>query len=558
MSKELFEAIKKNDKGTVESLTAQFDAIDGETNKNPLILAAELGHLDIVTILLQHASHLLGNKQDKDGKTALYVAAESGFTDVVETLSEYDEEQTTTDNDNKNPLYVAVEQGHTDTVNFLIENYSSPLDDKWQKQQINQKDINGKTPLNVAARKGYTKIVTILLDTEQVTDHIDDDDGDTPLISAIKGAEQPASRDHSDVMKLLIEKGSKHALGHFDKQGRRPLYLAVEKGYADIVELIISKYNEIYPKGNSDYYILSNTRSPLHLAAGSGKIDMVNILLKTDIFKEEYLNYVHKQRTSTASMERGTPLHTAAYNGHLDVVKLLIGLERCELDIQDNIGMTPLNNAIMRGNVDIAIELINKGADVHKGNNTGNQPLHYAIGLDDVIEHLIRAGADINAKNNDGKSHTDLARAPPLPQVDKVKVCPCSKDFPNCASSGMWKGWCYKDGEDGEDGKPVYHAGDSNGCGSGWRASACTRDYAGNTYHGSSRSWQDGDSPEADSLLEAGAMTPQPTITSGGGRNNKKFKSNKRKSYKRKTYKRKMYKRKTYKRKSKKKTHRKK
>jgi ankyrin repeat protein len=460
MSKELFEAIEKNDKRKVESLTAQFDAIDGETNKTPLILAAELGHLDIVTILLQHSPRLLENKQDKDGKTALYVAAESGFTDVVETLSEY-EEQTTTDNDNKNPLYVAVEQGHTDTVNFLIENYSSPLDHKWQEQQINQEDINGKTPLNVAARKGYTTIVTILLNTEQVTDHIDDDDGDTPLISAIKGAEQPASRGHSDVMKLLIEKGSKHALGHFDKQGRRPLYLAVEKGYADIVELIISKYKEIYPKGNSDYYILSNTRSPLHLAAGSGKIDMVNILLKTDIFKEEYLNYVHQQRSSIASMERGTPLHTAAYNGHLDVVKLLIGLERCELDIQDNIGMTPLNNAIMRGNVDIAIELINKGADVHKGNNTGNQPLHYAIGLDDVIEHLIRAGADINAKNNDGKTPLDLA----------------------------------------------------------------------------------------DSLLEAGAMTPQPTITSGGGRNNKKFKSNKRKSYKRKTYKRKMYKRKTYKRK---------
>jgi hypothetical protein len=70
---------------------------------------------------------------------------------------------------------------------------------------------------------------------------------------------------------------------------------------------------------------------------------------------------------------------------------------------------------------------------------------------------------------------------------DKVKVCPCSKDFPNCARGSssreedeMWKGWCYKDGEDG---KPVYHTGDSKGCGSGWRASACTRDYAGATYH---------------------------------------------------------------------------
>ena len=63
---------------------------------------------------------------------------------------------------------------------------------------------------------------------------------------------------------------------------------------------------------------------------------------------------------------------------------------------------------------------------------------------------------------------------------DKVKVCPCSKDFPNCAGSEMWKGWCYKYGEDG---KPVYHTGDSKGCGSGWSASACTRDYAGATYH---------------------------------------------------------------------------
>ena len=64
-------------------------------------------------------------------------------------------------------------------------------------------------------------------------------------------------------------------MDNYDKEGRSPLYLAVEKGYTDIVEMILSKYYkspEVYTVLKMQY------PSPLHFAAKDGRLHMVYMM----------------------------------------------------------------------------------------------------------------------------------------------------------------------------------------------------------------------------------------------------------------------------------------
>jgi len=76
------------------------------------------------------------------------------------------------------------------------------------------------------------------------------------------------------------------------------------------------------------------------------------------------------------------------------------------IDAQNNIGETALMYASSLGYTDIAVALINVGADVNIKNKNGSTALMYASqqGDTDIVEVLIKAGADVNIKNNYGST----------------------------------------------------------------------------------------------------------------------------------------------------------
>ncbi|MBS0265826.1 MAG: acyltransferase family protein [Planctomycetes bacterium] len=69
------------------------------------------------------------------------------------------------------------------------------------------------------------------------------------------------------------------------------------------------------------------------------------------------------------------------------------------------LGITPLNWAVLQGDRDLVVRLIENGADVNRGNRDGNRPLHGAafLGRDDIAAVLLDHGADPKARNQRGE-----------------------------------------------------------------------------------------------------------------------------------------------------------
>jgi len=97
-----------------------------------------------------------------------------------------------------------------------------------------------------------------------------------------------------------------------------------------------------------------------------------------------------------------TDLGKAISDGNLEKVKTLLNADPSLLNIKDGDGLTPLNKAVMEGKKAIAMELINRGADVNIGDNENTGPIHQAAMIGDIeLFELIRSkGVALDAKDN--------------------------------------------------------------------------------------------------------------------------------------------------------------
>jgi uncharacterized protein len=116
-----------------------------------------------------------------------------------------------------------------------------------------------------------------------------------------------------------------------------------------------------------------------------------------------------------------SPLHFAAFSGDADTVTLL--LDRgvvIDARARTRFLNTPLQAALLSGQLTTARVLIKRGADVLARQNGGFAPIHEAalLGRRDLVDLLLESGAEINARANDGRTpvtealrggHLDLA-----------------------------------------------------------------------------------------------------------------------------------------------------
>ena len=110
-------------------------------------------------------------------------------------------------------------------------------------------------------------------------------------------------------------------------------------------------------------------------------------------------------------------LITAAAEGNLDAVKqhIAVGSDLNQKDPNPNgAKATALGIAAALGHTEIAIALIEGGANVDQRDKDGSIPLHSAAFLcyPEIVQALLDKGADKNARNNSGSTALESVELP--------------------------------------------------------------------------------------------------------------------------------------------------
>ncbi|XP_055005684.1 ankyrin repeat domain-containing protein 6b isoform X2 [Boleophthalmus pectinirostris] len=105
-----------------------------------------------------------------------------------------------------------------------------------------------------------------------------------------------------------------------------------------------------------------------------------------------------------------SPLHLAAHKGHIEVVHVLLRAG-CDLDIQDDGGQTALHRAAVHGNTAVISALLQEGCALDREDKDGNTALHEVSwhGFSQSVKLLVKAGANVHAKNKAGNTALHLA-----------------------------------------------------------------------------------------------------------------------------------------------------
>ncbi|KAL9035196.1 MAG: hypothetical protein Q9180_004989 [Flavoplaca navasiana] len=181
--------------GNVRMVQMRLDSLPSGTivknrdGRTPLSLAAESGATAVVGVLLR-AGRLQIDGRDDSGRCALSWAAEHGRLEAVDVLvqiGKVDVNQQSKDYHGWTSLCCAAMNGHAQVVEYLLQS---------KDVEIDGSDAYGRTPLSWACDKGFIDVVRELLSTNMVCTTRSDLLRKSPRSRAVVNG-------HNDIVKLL-------------------------------------------------------------------------------------------------------------------------------------------------------------------------------------------------------------------------------------------------------------------------------------------------------------------------------------------------------------------
>lgn len=200
-----------------------------------------------------------------------------------------------------------------------------------------------------------------------------------------QGIHQAVKEGKVEVVRKMLEE-DRDLINAVDSDLKTPLHLAAEHGYIDMVELLLEKGADINAKEGFK-------RTPLHFAASSGHDEIVRLFIAKGAYLNEKDSFIL------------TPIFRAAYSGHQSIVEMLLSVG-ISISTTEKNGVTLLHAAALSGNPELVEMLLDKGIGRNVRNRYGKTPLHFAAsrGHKAVINLLFDRGADINLKSLDGRT----------------------------------------------------------------------------------------------------------------------------------------------------------
>jgi ankyrin repeat protein len=409
------------------------------------------------------------NEADVGGWTALHWAAQRGDLDMMRLLIDGGADVNARSKDIRmihsavptgasqgpltTPLVAAAAAGHTSAVAMLLDHGAGLAD----------LDHRGRTALHWAAREGEADVLGLLLD-RGADPNAADPEGSTPLHSAVRGhgkyhwrvafMDDPRADtrvDSTGVVGLLLLRGADPNAR--DRNGWTPLHWAAEEGHHSLAMMLVQKGADTsltvssshrFRHGRSLTVKGAPGQSVLHLAAGSGDLDLARIIVQGGT------------KADLRDRAEGTPLHEASQAGRAQLAELLLR-HGADADAEDTAGWTPMHHAARAGDEETielllahgarvnvattreqrmppradvrysswrdepagttplhlaavsmrpgaALALLDHKARVNVRDANGSTPLHLAVNRNNptVAKALLEHGADVNAQDNKG------------------------------------------------------------------------------------------------------------------------------------------------------------
>uniref|UniRef100_A0A3P9KQI5 Kinase D interacting substrate 220 n=1 Tax=Oryzias latipes TaxID=8090 RepID=A0A3P9KQI5_ORYLA len=302
-----------------------------------LISAAKEGHIEVVRELLENHANL--EHRDLGGWTALMWAAYKGRTDVAELLLEKGANPNITGQYSVYPIIWAAGRGHAEIVHLLLQHGA----------KVNCSDKYGTTPLIWAARKGHYDCVMHLLANGADVDQ-EGANSMTALIVAVRGG-------YTEVVKELLKRNPN--VNMTDKDGNTALAIAAKEGHTEIVQDLLDAGTYVnIPDRNGETMLIGAVRG--------GHVEIVRALLN------KYAD------VDVRGQDGKTALYWAVEKGNAVMVRDIL---QCNPDTESctKEGETPLIKATKMRNIEIVELLLDKGAKVSAVDRKGDTPLHIAI-----------------------------------------------------------------------------------------------------------------------------------------------------------------------------------
>ena len=376
----------------------------------PLIMAAELGHQDIVRFFIEEAGIDVNSRTEKtqetalhaaayknqlaiveylvckridinaenaNGATALTLAASNGFVDIVAYLTAHGANgayaEKLTGQLSQNSLHSASAAGRLDMVKYLVEEMNVDL---------LSKDLEGDIPLHHAASNGQLSVVKYFIEEKRVFVDTPNDNGKTPLHYA-------AAAGQLEVVKYLIEQAYASAFAR-DKYGWSVFQDAVKQCQLNVIRYLVENRG-IDVRNTGAILVISL----LSQAANSSEKDVVEYLIS----KGADVNTKSPTNTDMPQLGEKTALHIAASRNLKDVAEILIK-NGADVNAVDQNGNTPLFGAVnLPGNLDVVKVLVSNGADVNTMNDDNSTVLHVAVAPSaniEIVKYLVNHGAVVN------------------------------------------------------------------------------------------------------------------------------------------------------------------
>lgn len=384
-----------------------------ENGLTPLHIASKYNQATVLSLLLN--AHADCNAMDNDGNTALDFACRNGGHKVVEMLLTKIGCDIGSDKQGTwSPLSTSSHFGFYKCAQLLLE----------KAAKIEVCGTGTGIPLRHAALNSHLELCQLLL--EYGANPNTSSDGDYLISESIKGG-------NLEVVKILIEHGAE--IDVTDSEGQNALQKAAVKGDKALVAYLLDHGADVYHADGNGF-------TSTHFAARNGFAEIVQLLIdngadpqrQTSDGRTPLHSCYHHAETAHTLLKNGvdvnkvtkhgfSPLYIAAYTGNVDVVKILLSYNP-DLELTSPDRHPALIAATLLGKTEVMRLLLEAGANVNYQTEAKRFPLQYAVegNMENILRVLMEYNPEVNFVGDHGKTALHCMNSDSSVTVIKILV----------------------------------------------------------------------------------------------------------------------------------------